>query len=338
MTNFPRAHLIEITKYSKPWSEDWLSANDGVIQRAGSQGDGRTIEGCRDYRWNEFHANVMRFPVRGAYWYFGSIVPWRQQADMFLQIAGKDFHFLVCDFETFGNQMSASFVASAMEFCVYLKSKGYKVLIYTNLSIYQEWINRWDKERASQFELWISWPVDHIPNLLNLVDIYAPSTPAGRPDWKVWQYMFGEHNPTGCEWDVFNGTPAELLVWATNGQTDHPVIITPPGETMYKGTVVIEKLNIRAAMDPNSADVGDLLRGAIVTGDKTAISNGFEWLHIVTPAQFSGKFVATGPALLPRSFIQLTGTPEVPPTDPTTIFAEYKLTIYSDKSAKVELL
>jgi len=338
MTDFQRAHLIEITKYSKPWQDAWLLENDGVIQRAGSQGNGSSVATSRDYRWNEFHGHVMQFPVRGAYWYFGSAIPWKKQADIFLEIVGSDFHFLICDFETYGNIMSASFVASAMEFMLYLKSKGHKVILYTNLSIYQEWINRYDRVRAGQFGLHISWPIDHIPAILGMVDIYTPATPQYRTDWLIWQYAFGEHDVSGCEKDVFNGTPAELLAWATDGVVEEPPVVIPPiGETMYTGNVIISKVNIREKMDPNSADVGDLYLGNSVTGDQIKNALGYDWLRIVTPVQVAGKFVAVGPTGT-RAWIKITGTPEPPVPDPVTVFAEYKLTVYSDKSAKIELL
>jgi len=206
-----RAKVIELTRYSKPWQDAWLTQNDAVIQRAGSQGDGVTVAGSLDNNWTSFHPHVMQFPVRGAYWYFGGRVAWQKQADIFLKILGQDFHFLACDFED-ASLLNKTGVASAMEFCLYLKAHGQRVIFYTNSSIYQDYVAKYDASRAAQFPFWFSWPLPTVA--LPSYDVYLPPTPKARPDWTFWQYLFGEHSADGCEHDVFNGSVDDLRKWA----------------------------------------------------------------------------------------------------------------------------
>lgn len=204
-----RAKLIEYTRYSRPFQESQLLENDGAIQRAGSQGG-------KDFKYDEFHSNVMRFGVRGSYWYLGSFVDWKTQADLFISIVTDDFHFLVCDFESTGNVLSRAFVASAVEFMRYLKSKGYKVILYTNRDIYNNWVAKYDGIRAAEFELWFSWPAPD--SVLSILDSYVPLLPSGRKSCVIWQYMFGEHSPDGYEHDVFMGTKEDMYQWAAAGE------------------------------------------------------------------------------------------------------------------------
>lgn len=125
-------------------------------------------------------------------------------------------------------------------------------------------------------------------------------------------------------------------------------IITPPieppppiGDTMLiTGTIVVEKVNVREQMSASSADVGDLFNGETITTDKPIKNmNGYDWFEIKTPLRFAGKFAACGPSWAPHQYIRTVITVD-PPTDPdpVTVFATYKMTVYSDKTAKLELL
>lgn len=197
-----RAKLIEVTRYSPPPPD--ASMYDGIIQRAGSQGG-------KDYQYDAYHPGVMKFSVRGAYWYFGSSVGWKTQADLFLSIVGSDFQFLACDFEETGNVLNQSFVAAAMEFMAYVAQKtGKKVILYTNQSIYQDFIAKYDGVRAAKFPLWFAWPASNF----DTIDTLTPPLPAARKDWTFWQYLFGEHAVDKFEHDVFNGDAATLRAWA----------------------------------------------------------------------------------------------------------------------------
>lgn len=126
------------------------------------------------------------------------------------------------------------------------------------------------------------------------------------------------------EWDVIN-IP----------DPDEPPVQT--GDAMYKGTVLIDKLNVRLSRSASSQDMGDLFKGNLVYGSMITNANGYDWLLLSGPG-VDGFYVALGPTLTPRSYVQITEADAPPTPDPTEVFAQYRLTVYTDKSAKVELL
>lgn len=192
-----RARLFEVTRYTKPP----VSGCDGIIQRAGSQGG-------KDYNYNAYHPAVMSmYDVRIAYHYLGSATSWLTQVIAFLAIVKNDFQVLACDLEDGGNVRSKAFIASAVEFLLYLQKKGFHVVLYTNEDMYNYAVAQ--DARIAQFELWFAWPANSI--VRPQIDTYQP--PAPKP-WTMWQYAFGEHEPDTFEKDVFNGDVAALRSWA----------------------------------------------------------------------------------------------------------------------------
>lgn len=79
----------------------------------------------------------------------------------------------------------------------------------------------------------------------------------------------------------------------------------PIGDAMYNGTVIVDKVNVRAMPSPTAQDVGDLFRGNLVSGDRIVNASGYDWLEITQPVGFAGAFVALGPTSAPRSFVRV---------------------------------
>jgi GH25 family lysozyme M1 (1,4-beta-N-acetylmuramidase) len=220
-----RATGIDISKWDVSFSPPLIGGPQFVIQRASY---GLT----QDPLFEQLYTGVVKVPVRGAYHYMSSGFTWTGQANFFLDtVKAKDYHFYVCDFEGTYNVLSVDFAAAAIEWMRHIQSAtGKKVLIYSNISTYQDYLSK--DSRIKEFPLWIAWPPTPIPDpqttnprlpiigwtarLMSLIG-RSPLT------WTFWQYSFGEHNMfgkangvgrTGCDVDVFNGTYEELCNWA----------------------------------------------------------------------------------------------------------------------------
>lgn len=82
---------------------------------------------------------------------------------------------------------------------------------------------------------------------------------------------------------------------------------------MYSGTVIVDKVNVRAAPSATAQDVGDLFRNNQVAGNNIVNAGGYDWLEITSPIGFAGAFVALGPTSAPRSFVRVTQVQDPPP-------------------------
>lgn len=218
-----RAVGIDISKWDTSFNPSLATgALDFVIQRA-SYGI------TRDEKFFEHARGVEKVGIRGTYHYLSSGINWKTQADLFLSvISGSDFHFISCDFEAAFNVPSATFAAMAMEWMKYVKAETKKpVVLYSNLSMYNDWIGRYEAGRAAQYPLWIA----NYPYFIPDPQKASPSTPRGRKDWLLWQYSPGEKNSFGAQngvgrrgvdVNVFNGTPDEMRLYfcADNNQTE----------------------------------------------------------------------------------------------------------------------
>ncbi len=84
-----QAHGIDISKYDHPVDLSRATGViDFVIQRA-------SYGMMRDERCEENWTAIRSVPVRGAYHYFSTGAPWKEQADRFLTIGdGRGYHIL----------------------------------------------------------------------------------------------------------------------------------------------------------------------------------------------------------------------------------------------------
>lgn len=234
-----RARLKEVTKYSK---DNWVVDGDGIIQRAGS-GHWENIADYKDYKYDAFHPRVMQYDVRGAYHYLRSNTSWRSQADDFLSVVQDDFHFHICDFEETGNVLGPTFVAMCAEWCIYVAAKtGKPVLVYSNRSIYNDYLAKYDFARISQFGFHYAYPTEGFATKPNL-DTLQPVMPTRAPRWDVLQVVFGEHRAEGTELDVYNGTVDDMKAWLKLA----PPIGTPP-PTLEERVSALEQRMAKAGL------------------------------------------------------------------------------------------
>lgn len=97
----------------------------------------------------------------------------------------------------------------------------------------------------------------------------------------------------------------------------------PTGDAMYNGTVIVDKVNVRAAPSSTAQDVGDLFRNNHIAGNRIVNAAGYDWLEIALPAGFAGAFVALGPTSAPRSYVSVV---QVADPDPTPLTLEERVT------------
>lgn len=179
---------------------------DFVIQRTGY---GLMVDKC----FNKFQEAVLKVPIRGAYHYLSTAVPWQVQADKFLSLVmEKDYHFYVCDFEGAYNAMSIKFSMEANQWMNYVAVNTKKpVLLYTNPSLYDGFAWHY----CTSWPLWIAQYYFIMPN----PDTGKPRMPARKSEWLIWQYTDnGKSRAYGCganevDVNVFNGTVADMRTW-----------------------------------------------------------------------------------------------------------------------------
>jgi GH25 family lysozyme M1 (1,4-beta-N-acetylmuramidase) len=206
-----RAKGIDISKYDEYFHpEDAIHQVDFVIQRAG-------YGMVRDQRFDELFEGVRQIPIRGAYHYMSSSVPWRDQADRFLDhVRGRGFSFFVCDYERYYNDLTEEFTKETRKWLEYVHTEsGKQTLLYTNIDLYNnhllpygDWMKSWD--------LWLAW----YPYSWSDIDTQNPLLPSGRSQWSFWQYTdkangveYGLKRPSAGDLDVYNGTVEELYTW-----------------------------------------------------------------------------------------------------------------------------
>ena len=85
----------------------------------------------KDENFDVIYKQVIKIPVRGAYHYYSSSVPWKTQADFFLNVVkDKDFHFYVVDYESGYNVLDGRTIAEASEFVKYVKTQTGKKCLF----------------------------------------------------------------------------------------------------------------------------------------------------------------------------------------------------------------
>lgn len=231
-----RAHGIDISKYDLSFDPTKaVEQLDFVIQRAGYGAlDGKCY---KDEAFDILHPGVAKIAVRGAYWYLGSHINWKVQADFFLSVVkDKGFHFFVCDFETSYNTMNTAFAKMAWDFIQYVKQQtGKPVLLYTNWSLYGSYIYPSEAIYGINWDTVALWQAQYF-DIIN--PDYRPNNPTGRTGgWTMWQYSktgrgasFGLGRPLVADLDVWNGTLEHMRLIL--GITDVPVPVVNPVATV----------------------------------------------------------------------------------------------------------
>lgn len=207
------AQGIDISRWNAPI--DPSRPHDFVIAKA-SEGSS----------WRDTYfqtAASMGFHVFGAYHYYRSGVPWRQQADNFLNsVSGFQVDFLALDYEYINNTLDKKTDAELHAFYKHLESKGRKVLVYTSWGEYNSMISRGSSWIRSA-ELWVARWFER--------SAYLRASGPGVPNWRFWQYGGDYKDKSG--WEVpgtgegaaygvgsysvdlnkYNGTRADLWSW-----------------------------------------------------------------------------------------------------------------------------
>lgn len=221
-----RAVGIDISKWNVSYNPQAASSPPQFVVQRVSYGV------LKDECYDSMRAGVMQTPVRGAYHYLTSSQRWDAQADYFLSLTlGKGYHFLVCDFETAYNQMSATFVSACINFLRRVRERSaLPVLLYTNPSTYASWVAPYDAARAAEFDLWVA----QYPLLMRDRDTQQPTLPAGRKTWRMWQYTdkgSGVLHGVGSrdvDLNVYNGTLDDMRAWLGLDKEDAPPPPAPP--------------------------------------------------------------------------------------------------------------
>jgi GH25 family lysozyme M1 (1,4-beta-N-acetylmuramidase) len=140
---------LDISKYDIRYQAS-VRPVDFVIQRASY--------GLKaDERFERLHADTQSVPIRGAYHYYNTGAPWQLQAENFLRlIAGRSFHFLALDYETYYNNLNAKSAAEAQRMMQFWRAEtGLQVLLYCNPNVYETYL-RPHGDWMAEWPLWIS--------------------------------------------------------------------------------------------------------------------------------------------------------------------------------------
>ena len=200
-----RAVGIDISKYDLTYSPKVNT--DFVIQRL-------SYGLMKDERLEALQPAVLSVPVRGAYHYASSNVPWKAQVDLFLSLAAGKYDFLALDFEKDYNVDSSSFiggVASALS-TIQLASRK-PVVLYVNPDTWNTWLLPVHSDLL-QFDIWLA---QYFTNRRDTDPLVPVTMTRG---WKFWQWNDvgdGATYGTGgkhVDLDDFNGTVDDLHLWA----------------------------------------------------------------------------------------------------------------------------
>lgn len=228
-----RAIGIDISKYDVSYSPIAAETKpDFAIQRVSYKAPGNNAT-VRDEAFERLFPGVLATPIRGGYHYMGSKGAWKEQADKYIEFTnGLPYHFHVCDIETAYNVMNQTFISSCMEWLEYVhKATGKPTMLYSNVSVYQDYIAKYEPYRAAKWPFWLAQYPFNPP--LN-VHTAQPRTPKARDNWHIWQYSPGESNNfgplfgvgrRGVDVNVYNGTVEQMRAWLG---LDAPAETKPP--------------------------------------------------------------------------------------------------------------
>ena len=255
-----RPQGIDISKYQESFDPGIASEPiDFIIQRA-SWGK------YRDEEFVELFQGVKEIERRGAYHYYSSNIPWKEQADLFLEISsGKGFKALVVDYEKGYNKLTQRTALELASFLAYLKAQrpNKRILGYSNFYCYRDLIMPY-----VDLSMW-DWffarypsnpdPQKDDPQYLDGMD------PEKRP-WKKWQYSStGDGSKYGVESTfvdlvVFNGNYDDLDDYFNINQ-DPPTPPPPPPPVDCTGQIKSGQLEVInqaiAALNDLKAEIQD---------------------------------------------------------------------------------
>jgi len=251
-----RAHGIDISKWQTTFDLPSQPPNpiDFIVQRL-------SYAGREDEQVAQLNIGVQEVDVRGAYHYFSSGVNWKEQADLFLKLADTygPFHFFALDFEKAYNKKSAGFALDAKKWIDYVAQEtGKKTLLYTNPSIYREWLMPYTQWMTS-YPLWIA-QYYYFPSPTKNPSMYGMD----RTDWKFYQYRSNGNGrdygvgSLGVDLNVYNGAFEQLEQWLEI----HP---ETPDEECEQAIIDAEKRGVQIGINKS--------RGWIDSG---AVSDGYK--------------------------------------------------------------
>lgn len=246
-----RAHGIDMSK----WASDWnMPAEpplpiDFIIQRV-------SWASHTDERYENHSKKVNQCPIRGAYHYYSSGVPWLQQAELFLRLITENpdttYHMAWLDYETGYNKLTRRTSEEAQKIVEFVAGRfDGKVGLYANLNAV---INYLDK-----YGVWmLDWPfwVAHYwffpsPNKDPGWKIGTTKLKRAEGNWQFWQYRetgdaskYGLAGKKAVQLNVFNGTVQELDAWLDIGEQPPPP--PPPLEPdlrAFRNTVIDEAID-----------------------------------------------------------------------------------------------
>ena len=115
-----------------------------------------------DSAFQRFLPEAQKVPVRGAYHYLLSALPWQDQLQTFLAaIQGVDLHFIVLDFEVINNTLGPDFAQAALGWLDAASAAVAKpVLLYTNPENWKSglmpFLGSDERDRLAAYELWVA--------------------------------------------------------------------------------------------------------------------------------------------------------------------------------------
>jgi GH25 family lysozyme M1 (1,4-beta-N-acetylmuramidase) len=221
---------LDISKYDIRYDAS-VRRTDFVIQRASY--------GLRaDERFEQLWADIQTVPLRGAYHYYSTGVSWRAQADHFLSvIAGRGYHFLALDYETYYNNLNAASANDAQRIMEHLRAEtGLQILLYANPNVYETYLRPY----GNWMEEWPLWISQWNSKWWHANRATGPRLPQGRTSWTIWQYGGDYQHPSGSwsvpgygegpawgvqskhvDLDMFNGGADEMRAWCGVADTVH---------------------------------------------------------------------------------------------------------------------
>lgn len=242
-----RAVGIDISKYQKRFDIDDAKEPIHFVFQRGSYGT------MKDELYDELWPGVREFRDRvgpiGAFHYFSTGSPWKDQAQKFLSIVGnRGYGRFALDYEHYYNNLNEQSAIAAGNWVDYIQqATGRGVLLYCGIYHLRDHLDpyvSWHRD----LDLWISrWPGETVKPQIDNPDLTLDGKqiwPAD--DWKVWQYIVSKegdrygtaHAYNRQDLDVFNGTVPKL--WEYFGYNQEPEPEPPADCTAAQKAVLAE--------------------------------------------------------------------------------------------------